>query len=324
MRIREAVCLLVCMSLGKQGIMGLVEMILVIVGAVVLVISYVVPAGKAEKDAAHAPEIDGKMIRDLVEREIDGARGHMNEMVDETLNYSMEKTERAMERLTNEKIMAINEYSEQVLAAINKNHQEVMFLYDMLNDKHENLVNTVSEASKKAKEIRQTVQDAEITVKEAAAEMTGGDADAAAVKTGQAENAVQGRTGQAVPVVLEKYGNGLNNNNKSESSGEKSKNEKDGNAGEETDTDSVVDDGFQPIAPKRVEVLYDVLEQEGTFPAGGMEDRQDAEPEEEKNHNNNDRILRLHKLGKSKTAIAKELGLGVGEVKLVIDLFEQE
>ena len=38
--------------------------------------------------------------------------------------------------------------------------------------------------------------------------------------------------------------------------------------------------------------------------------------------NNNERILELHKTGKSNMAIAKELGLGIGEVKLVIDLFE--
>lgn len=38
--------------------------------------------------------------------------------------------------------------------------------------------------------------------------------------------------------------------------------------------------------------------------------------------NNNERILELHNAGKSNVAIAKELGLGVGEVKLVIGLFE--
>ena len=38
--------------------------------------------------------------------------------------------------------------------------------------------------------------------------------------------------------------------------------------------------------------------------------------------NNNDRILRLHKEGYSNVEIAKELGLGVGEVKLVINLFK--
>ena len=38
--------------------------------------------------------------------------------------------------------------------------------------------------------------------------------------------------------------------------------------------------------------------------------------------NNNDRILKLYKEGKSNVQIAKELGLGVGEVRLVVDLFK--
>ena len=38
--------------------------------------------------------------------------------------------------------------------------------------------------------------------------------------------------------------------------------------------------------------------------------------------NNNEQILELHNQGKSNMIIAKELGLGVGEVKLVIDLFK--
>ena len=37
--------------------------------------------------------------------------------------------------------------------------------------------------------------------------------------------------------------------------------------------------------------------------------------------NNNERILKLNAEGKSVVEIAKELGLGIGEVKLVIDLF---
>ena len=38
--------------------------------------------------------------------------------------------------------------------------------------------------------------------------------------------------------------------------------------------------------------------------------------------NNNDKILRMYKDGMSNVDIAKELGLGVGEVKLVINLFK--
>ncbi len=48
--------------------------------------------------------------------------------------------------------------------------------------------------------------------------------------------------------------------------------------------------------------------------AGG---RADAGPE----RNNNEKILAMHQEGKSNIAIARELGIGVGEVKLVIDLF---
>ena len=38
--------------------------------------------------------------------------------------------------------------------------------------------------------------------------------------------------------------------------------------------------------------------------------------------NYNDRVLELYKSGKSNVAIARELNLGVGEVKLVIDLYK--
>ena len=47
-----------------------------------------------------------------------------------------------------------------------------------------------------------------------------------------------------------------------------------------------------------------------------------VQPSEDLKENNNDRILRLHREGVSNVDIAKELGLGVGEVKLVINLFK--
>ena len=42
----------------------------------------------------------------------------------------------------------------------------------------------------------------------------------------------------------------------------------------------------------------------------------------EEGQNNNEKILEMHRQGKSTVAIARELGLGVGEVKLVIDLYK--
>ena len=80
-----------------------------------------------------------------------------------------------------------------------------------------------------------------------------------------------------------------------------------------------------PFAPKRVDVsdwvLQDVKENSGN--EAMLQQQNGAIEKEEQSYNNNEKILRLHKLGKSETAIAKDLGLGVGEVKLVIDLFKQ-
>lgn len=48
-------------------------------------------------------------------------------------------------QLSNEKIMGMNEYSDQVLDKIEKNHGEVVFLYDMMNEKQEEIKKIVNE-----------------------------------------------------------------------------------------------------------------------------------------------------------------------------------
>ena len=118
------------------------EVVLIILGIIVFVLSFLLPAGKKD-DTKDSVNISEEAIKEMVGREVEGARSQISDIVDETITYAMEKTERSMDRLTNEKMMAVNEYSDTVLEEINKNHKEVVFLYDMLNDKHENFKNTV-------------------------------------------------------------------------------------------------------------------------------------------------------------------------------------
>ena len=117
--------------------MGVMEIVLIILGIIVFVGSFLIPAGKKNEPQESDSHMSQEMIREMVVQEMEDAKLQIGDIVDETITYAMEKTERSMERLTNEKIMAVNEYSEQVLEGINKNHQEVIFLYDMLNDKHD-------------------------------------------------------------------------------------------------------------------------------------------------------------------------------------------
>lgn len=236
--------------------MEAIEIVLLIAGVVIFVLSFVIPA-KREEMSEEAKEEARKEIQELISSDVEAAKGKIGDIVDETVNYSIEKTERSLERMTNEKIMAVNEYADTVLGEINKNHTEVMFLYDMLNDKHQSIKETVAE-------VTQTVKQAEL--------MTEG-------------------TGV---VVLE-----TGKVNKAEVDSKKAKTER--TTARKTKTEKQTDN--MPMMASGFDFNF--------IPAA-----------EDDGKNNNDKILELHKQGKSNVAIAKELGLGVGEVKLVIGLFE--
>ena len=281
--------------------MNVIEVIVLILGILVFILSYLLPAGKKDKSREDVPFREEEM-KEIFEKEVAEAKSQIQDIVDETITYSMEKTERSMERLTNEKIMAVNEYSDTVLEQINKNHKEAVFLYDMLNDKHQNLKETVSEATKTVTEVKQTVKEAEaiperipvqeypdaedivratIEIMAEKEEMTE-ENETAFVPITQLvseEKPVCKRTRKAKviePVISEDV------------------------------PDSPDADAVKTEKKKKAEKV-DV----STIAAPGRGGR-----------NSNERILELHKAGKSNMAIAKELGLGIGEVKLVIDLFE--
>lgn len=241
--------------------MNIMEIVLLIIGVVVFVASFLIPLGKGDS-LAHDRELARDEISDMVARELERIRSQVDDTVEEAIEYSMEKTERSLERISNEKIMAVNEYSETVLQQINKSQQEIMFLYDMLNAKHDNLKNTATEMERKLKE-------AEIASKEVEA------------VTREAEAAAQVAR-QVVTPAFQALQAGIISD-------------------EEIDL-------LLPQQPAVPEEEGDVSQQELQGTEGYS--------------NKNDSILELHRQGRSDVGIARALNLGVGEVKLVIDLFE--
>lgn len=359
--------------------MSVMEIVLIIIGAVIFLLGYFLPAGKRDVDE-EAQLISEAEIRKMVEGETETVRERVADIVDETIGYSIEKTERAMERVANEKIMAVNEYSDTVLEEINKNHKEVTFLYDMLNDKHETLMASIGEANQAAEEIRQTVRDAEITADETArkakeAEEAAEDAlmriHNAELSAREAQEAVQEAV-QSVMGAVEDTRTDLWSIHGARSYSPEVV-EVVQEAGQDEPVEDIVRDevvlsesepawapvteaepeeaaekkeeiDFRPIRAKRVEVIHepeaDYVAEEpdistsAAFARLGIFGSREAIQEESRGvdirfakgkdngRNSNERILELHKAGKSNMAIAKELGLGLGEVKLVIDLFE--
>lgn len=136
--------------------MEAMEIVLLIAGVIIFILSFFIP-DKGDKNSGMSKALAEEEIKKLVVEEFESIKGHVDDVVEEAVTYAMEKTERSLERLSNEKIMAVSEYSDTVLAEIHKNHEEVMFLYDMLNNKHINLKNTVSEVNRTVKEAEETV-----------------------------------------------------------------------------------------------------------------------------------------------------------------------
>ena len=332
--------------------MTTLEILLLILGAVIFIASFIVPESKSELDAADK-QLTQEKLQELLQEEMKNVRSQVADAVDETVHYSMEKTERGLERLTNEKMTAVSEYAQTVLEDIHKNHEEVMFLYDMLNNKHENLKETATEVS--------------MAVKEASAKVSELDAARAAEPEIDPDQPIESvmedaRTGE--PIVEETF------EPISLSGIEKLKRREDSLHEMDKAAESVVKKAIaqSPVIPKEKKPApAEEKDEKSTEPAVKTEEKpavkpvaepakkeKPAKPAESKpkktakakteakpqqtqesgdialslqpitdNSNKNERVLALHKQGKSNVAIAKELGLGVGEVKLIIDLFKE-
>lgn len=131
-----------------------VEIILFLTGCVFMVGSFFVTEKLSPSELSKIGELSVKEVERIVEQGVQDAGEKIEDAIDEQLESSVDKVDRALEKETNEKIMAISEYSDTVLENINKAHNEIMFLYSMLNDKHTELTGMVSDLQRLAADVR--------------------------------------------------------------------------------------------------------------------------------------------------------------------------
>ncbi|SEF76882.1 DUF6115 domain-containing protein [Lachnospira multipara] len=122
--------------------MTTVSVTLIIIGIICVVLSIVFNFDKDNKESQG-------ISSELTKEQQDKLRKQINEIIDAQILNVTEKTESSLDKISNTKILEMNEYAENVLGEINRNHNETVFLYDMLNEK--------------AKEIKSTVKDVNIT-----------------------------------------------------------------------------------------------------------------------------------------------------------------
>ncbi|WP_033166685.1 DUF6115 domain-containing protein [Clostridium sp. KNHs205] len=125
--------------------------VLIIVGIAIIIIScfMVDKTDKKGKDFVLNTGLDEKVM------DISGLKQQVEEMCQETTEGYLYKTENQLSQLSNEKIIAVNDFSEQILEKIKLNHEEVVFLYNMLGEKEEELKTLMRNADKQKKVIEE-------------------------------------------------------------------------------------------------------------------------------------------------------------------------
>ncbi|MEE1516612.1 MAG: DUF6115 domain-containing protein [Lachnospiraceae bacterium] len=219
------------------------EICLVIIGLICVACSFLFSEhllSQEMKDEMIGGVNVANVTEEIVKREVEAE-------VANVIDDKIEQMEIRIDKLTNEKIMAMGEYSDDIQTKISQNHDEVMFLYNMLNDKEEVLKNTIR--------------------------------DIEAVKASVKKMAIVNDVAKDVTKKA---------------------------------TNEVIDEAIAEDTNKAV--VIDVKEEEKSSEKSGSLRKREIS-------NNNQMILDLYAKGKTNIEIAKELGLGIGEVRLVIDLF---
>ena len=231
------------------------EIILIIIGVAFIGASFYVTERLSQQDLEQISLMSEADLKKISEKQVKEIKDKVENAIEDIIDESLVVTQRGLEKETNNKIMAVSEYSETVLENINKSHNEITFLYSMLNEKQAETAQLVGDLQKLTKQIRDL--DLETTIKN-----------------------LEDAANHAISV----------------------------------------EKAFEPIAAPVVEVAEEVTVVNETT---NLKEFQDV-PEDTPVLSKNEQILLLYKEGKDEVEIAKTLDCGLGEVRLVLGLYNNE
>lgn len=219
--------------------MGPFEIILLIIGGILVCATFVF----SEKFSGSDKEIQEEISKNAEKIASEIIRKEVEVQLAVLIDDKIEETKISLGKIVNENMMSLGEYSQEINNNIEKNHNEVMFLYNMLNDKEKVLKDTIRD-----------IEALKLSVKKMA-------------------------------IVNDVAKSEINN----------------------------IDRPVEKEIKKTESNINKEVEKEKTLRTHNPT-----------TVNNNALILKLYREGKNNMEIAKELGLGMGEVRLVIDLFKKE
>ena len=215
-----------------------------------------------------------------------------------------------MSEIANDKMLAINDMSGQLMEKIEQNHKEVIFLYDMLNEKSDYL----KDFSAKIDGLRHELEREEERIK-----ALNNDLDDKMIKVKEVRQTVIAKPVAPVEVKQEKSRRVPTGIEQAKAAIKPA--EVPAQAKKLVKMKKEVED-----IPSDINDIFDADERDIFKDAEVPEiteeiDEIDLSPELTEELSTNDKILKMHSEGKSVMEISKELGMGQGEVQLILGLY---
>ncbi len=231
-----------------------------VTGLILFLGSFIFVQQLSGSDIEEIKKLSEGEINVLIESQFRKKEQELSGILNETTERIYDEFDRKTDRETNEKIMELGKYAEEikgqsegVLSSINHSHDEVIFMYDRLNDKQEKLTEMTAEMQQMESNLRYLKESVSALLSEM---------EANNVPVEQQENAVD------IPV------------------------------------------------PK--EVLLSMKDELERRMEQGEEGMTRSLPQKD---SRNSKIVKMYKEGFSEVEIAREMGIGLGEVKLILGLF---
>jgi len=220
--------------------MSTTVIVLIIIGIIFIFVSYAFSEKLESRDKEEENDDVIEIPEELTDEQKEKISKLISDYMDENVDGKLSDIEAKLSEIVNQKTLALGDYAVTVNEEIERNHNEVMFLYSMLSDKHKEIMTIATMVDDYRKDVERFINESQLT--------------------------------QPVPQE---------------------------------------DTSFEEEIKEIDEAIEEMKENE---------EATETQPVD----SNKDIILEMHKSGLSILEIAKHLGLGVGEVKLVVDLYQGE
>ena len=124
--------------------MGTVEIVLLVIGIICVIVGIIL--GITDNND-HDKDMNPVVSDYDAASQVSKVSQTIDNIIEQKMQDIEDKTEARLDKLSNTKILEMNEYADGVLKEINRNHNEVMFMYDMLNEKDKEIKTTVKDVN---------------------------------------------------------------------------------------------------------------------------------------------------------------------------------